>query len=156
MMMRFLDPDGISAYSVIMRRGVVACLILLGACARPQPPNPYVPPETQYSTGSTLMAAGGLMAAAVGSSLAQDPGASKTAKVAGTAATAAGTGLMLASLIDAVETKKEREKFWNLTRAFYHQYFGGPDLEVEPQPTPPPIPEVPFNFKDDEPSPDDP
>jgi hypothetical protein len=154
--MRFLDPGRISAYSVGMRFGAAVCLILLGACGRPKPANPYVPPEVMYSTGSTLMAAGGLMAAAVGSSISSDPGASKTAKVAGTAATAAGTGLMLASLIDAVETQKEREKFWNLTRAFYHQYFGGPDVETEPQPLPPPIPEVPFNFKDDEPSSDDP
>jgi hypothetical protein len=138
-----------------MKRGAIL-LALVSGCARPQPPNPYVPPETQYSAGSTLMAAGGLMAAAVGSSLSQDPAASKTVKAAGTAATAAGTGLMLASLIDAIETQKEREKFWNLTRAFYHQYFGGPDLEPEERPAPPPIPEVPFNFRDDEPSPDEP
>jgi len=96
------------------------------------------------------------MAAAVGSSMAQDPHASKTVQTAGTAATAAGTGLMLASLIDALETQKEREKFWNLTRAFYHQYFGWPTLEAEDRPAPPPIPEVPFNFKDDDPSDQDP
>jgi hypothetical protein len=139
-----------------MRKSLALLLVLSSGCGRPQPLSPYVPPETQYSTGSTLMAAGGLMAAAVGSSLAQDPAASKTVKTAGTAATAAGTGLMLASLIDAVETQKEREKFWNLTRAFYHQYFGGPSLEADERPAPPPIPEVPFNFQDDEPSKDDP
>ena len=101
------------------------------------------------------MAAGGLMAAAVGSSLAQDPHASSTVKAAGTAAMASGTALMLGSLVDAVETQKEREKFMNLTRAFYHQYFGWPSPEAEEQPLPPPIPEVPFNFKDDAPSDDD-
>ena len=138
-----------------MKRGALL-LALLAGCGRPQPLSPYVPLETQYSTGSTMMAAGGLMAAAVGSSLAQDPAASKTVRTAGTAATAAGTGLMLASLIDAVETQKEREKFWNLTRAFYHQYFGGPDLEPDDRPAPPPIPEVPFNFREDDPPPDEP
>ncbi|MBV8880055.1 MAG: hypothetical protein JO332_08835 [Planctomycetaceae bacterium] len=137
-----------------MRRAALL-LILLDSCARPPHPNPYVPPETQYSTGSTLMAAGGLMAAAVGSSLAQDPNASKTVRTAGTAAAVAGTGAMLASLVDAIETQKEREKFWNLTRAFYHQYYGGPSVEAEERPAPPPIPEVPFNFKDDEASDDD-
>lgn len=138
-----------------MRLGAILLMGLLGACARPQHPSPYVPPETQYSTGSTLMAAGGLMAAAVGSSFAQDPHASPGAKTAGTAAMATGTALMLGSLIDAVETQKEREKFMNLTRAFYHQYFGWPSPEVEERPLPPPLPEVPFNFKDAEPSDDD-
>lgn len=136
-----------------MRRALI--LVLLTGCARPQHPNPYVPPETQYSTGSTIMAAGGLMAAVVGASYAQNPDASKGTKTAGTAAAAAGTALMLGSLIDAVETQKEREKFWNLTRAFYHQYYGGPTPEAGERPLPPPIPEVPFNFKDDEPSEDD-
>ena len=131
-------------------------LLFLAGCARPQHPNPYVPPETQYSAGSTLMAAGGLMAAAVGASYANNPHASKGTQTAGTAAVAAGTALMLGSLIDAVETQKERDKFWNLTRAFYHHYYGGPTPEVEERPLPPPIPEVPFNFKDDEPSPEDP
>jgi hypothetical protein len=131
-------------------------LVLLNACGRPQPANPYIPPETQYSAGSTLMAAGGLMAAAVGTSMAQDPHASKTVQAAGTAAAVAGTGLMLGSLIDAIEVQKERDKFMKLTRAFYHQYFGWPSLEAEEQPAPPPLPEVPFNFKDDESSPEDP
>lgn len=138
-----------------MRLGAILQLALLGACSRPQHPSPYVPPETQYSTGSTLMAAGGLMAAAVGSSIAQAPNASPAAKTAGNLAAVAGTGLMLGSLIDAVETQKEREKFMNLTRAFYHQYFGWPAPETEERPAPPPLPEVPFNFKDDEPSDDD-
>lgn len=138
-----------------MRRAAVL-LVLLGACSRPQHPSPYVPPETQYSTGSTILAASGLMAAAVGASYAQDPNASRSARNAGTAAAVAGTGLMLASLIDAVETQKQRDKFWNLTRAFYHQYYGGPSPEREERPAPPPIPEVPFNFQDDEPASDDP
>ncbi len=94
------------------------------------------------------------MAAAVGSSFANDPYASKTVKAAGTAAAVAGTGLMLASLIDAVEVQKEREKFYNLTRAFYRQYYGGSWQESEERPAPPPLPELPFDFKDD-PPPDD-
>jgi len=137
-----------------MRHGAIL-LLLLGACSRPEHPNPYVPPETQYSTGSTLLATGGLMAAAVGSSMTQDPKASQAMKTAGTIATAAGTGLMLASLIDAVETQKEREKWMKLTRAFYHEYWGWPNLEADDRPAPPPLPEVPFNFKDDGPSDDD-
>src|SRR5882672_276048 len=145
-----LDPKHKSAYSEAMRRAAILFL-LLGSCARPQHPNPYVPPETQYSTGSTLLAAGGMMAAAVGSSFVQDPSASKTMKAAGTAALAAGTGMMLASLIDAVEVQKEREKFMNLTRAFYRQYYGGPSPETEDHPLPPPIPELPFTFRDEEP-----
>lgn len=130
-------------------------VVLVAGCSRPKHPNPYVPPETQFSTGSTLMAAGGLMSAMVGASYANDPKASRSTKTAGTAAAAAGTALMLGSLIDAVETQKEREKFWNLTRAFYHHYYGGPTPEAQERPLPPPIPEVPFNFKDDEPSEDD-
>lgn len=137
-------------------RVALVCLLLLGSCARPPHPNPYVPPETQYSMGSTLMAAGGLMAAAVGSSMAQDPAASKTVKSVGAAAAVAGTGLMLGSLIDAVEVQKEREKFINLTRAFYRQYYGGDWQEPADRPAPPPIPEIPFNFQDDPPPNDDP
>jgi phosphoglucomutase len=102
------------------------------------------------------MAAGGLMAAAMGSSFAQDPNASKTVKSAGTAAAVAGTGLMLASLIDAVEVQKEREKWINLTRAFYHHYYGGIDADESERPAPPALPEVPFTFKDPEPADDEP
>src|SRR6185369_8268731 len=103
-----------------MRRAALAAMVLAAGCARPHHPNPYVPPETQYSTGSTLLAAGGLMTAAVGASFAQDPRASSTAKAAGTAAMGAA---MEASLIDAIEVQRQREKFIQLTRAFYHRYF---------------------------------
>ena len=136
-----------------MRR-IAVVLGLLAGCARAPHPSPYVPPETQYSTGSTVMAAGGLVAATAGASFAQDPNASKSARTAGTAAVGAGAALMAASLIDAIEVQKEREKFINLTRAFYHHYFGSSPLWEEPErPAPPPLPEVPFNFKD--PSPDE-
>jgi hypothetical protein len=137
-----------------MRRAAIAVLILGASCARPHHPNPYVPPETQYSMGSTLMAAGGLMTAAVGASFAQDPKASSTAKAAGTAAMGAGMAVMAASLIDAIQVQKEREKFIQLTRAFYHRYFSPPPVgEDKGETTLPSIPEVPFNFKD--PSDDD-
>jgi len=139
-----------------MRRGVALSLLLLASCARPPHPSPYVPPETQYSVGSTLMAAGGLMTAAVGSSFAQDPHASSTARTAGTAAMAVGTASMLASLIDALEVQKEREKFMNLTRAFYNHYFGGYDPDEPERAAPPPLPEIPFSFKDAEPADDEP
>ena len=66
----------------VMRAAFLLLLLALGSCARPQHPSPYVPPETQYSYGSTLMAAGGLMAAAMGASFSQDPDASKTMKTA--------------------------------------------------------------------------
>lgn len=125
-------------------------------CARPHHPNPYVPPETQYSTGSTLMAAGGAVTAMVGAQFAQDPRASKSTQTAGTAAMGAGVAAMAASLIDAVEVQKEREKFYKLTYAFYHRYFSPPPLsEPEERPALPPVPIVPFNFEevpaDDEP-----
>lgn len=125
-------------------------LLAAGCSSRPQHPNPYVPPETQYSTGSTLMAAGGLMAAAVGSWMSDSPSSSKTTRTVGTAATATGVGLMLTSLIDAVEVQKEREKFFNLTRAFYRQYFGAySSLEEPERPAPSSIPELPFTFSDE-------
>jgi hypothetical protein len=124
-------------------------LALLAGCARPTHPNPYVPPETQYSIGSTIMAVSGLTAAAVGAQVSQAPGASATAKTAGTAAMGAGMGLMAASLIDAIGVQKEREKWIKLTRAFYHHYFDYDPLdEGKDRAAPPPIPEVPFNFKD--------
>ena len=131
-------------------RSVVAAMLVLGlGCSRPQHPNPYVPPETQYSTGSTLLAAGGLMTAAVGANFAQDPRASSTARTAGTAAMGAGVAAMAASLIDAIEVQKEREQFIQLTRAFYQRYFSPPPLSEDTGGTAlPPIPEVPFNFKD--------
>jgi hypothetical protein len=133
-----------------MKRTAILLLAAgLGCSTRPEHPNPYVPPETQYSLGSTLAAAGGLMAAAAGASLAQDPAASKTVQTAGTAAMGAGLTLVAASLLDAIEVQKQREKFYNLTRAFYHQYFGSSPLgEPEDRPAPPPVPEVPFTFKD--------
>ena len=130
-------------------------LLLLAGCARPEHPSPYVPRETQYSTGSTMLAAGGVMAAAAGASYAQDPRASATARTAGSAAMGAGVAMMAASLIDAIEVQKEREKFINLTRAFYHHYFGyDPIGEPQERAAPPPVPEVPFKFKDFEPADD--
>ena len=129
----------------------MAAVLVAGlGCARPHHPNPYVPPETQYSTGSTLLAAGGLMTSAVGASLAQDPRASKTVRTAGTAAMGVGVAAMAASLIDAIEVQKEREQFINLTRAFYHRYFSPPPVgeEKTDRGALPPIPEVPFNFKE--------
>jgi hypothetical protein len=136
-----------------MRSAVVLVLIAGLGCARPQHPNPYVPPETQYSTGSTLLAAGGLMTAAVGAQFAQDPRASKSTQTAGTAAMGAGVAAMAASLIDAVEVQKERDKFWKLTYAFYHRYFSPPPFgEPDARPALPPIPEVPFNFEDPPPA----
>lgn len=138
-----------------MRPAVLAVLLLAAGCARPQHPNPYVPPDTQYSMGSTLMAAGGLMTAAVGASFAQDPRASSTARTVGTAAMGAGLAAIAASMIDAIEVQKNREKFIQLTRAFYHRYFSPPPVNEESDRggALPPIPEVPFNFKD--PSDDD-
>jgi len=135
-----------------MRR-IAVVLGLLAGCARAPHPSPYVPPETQYSTGSTLLAAGGLVAASVGAQVAQDPRASRTAQTAGTAALGAGVGMMAASLLDAIEVQKEREKWIKLTRAFYHHYYGYDPIETPERPAPPPIPEVPFNFR--EPSEDD-
>lgn len=137
-----------------MRSAVLAGLLLTVGCARPHHPSPYVPPDTQYSTGSTLLAAGGLMTAAVGANFAQDPRASSTARTAGTAAMGAGVAMVAASMIDAIEVEKNREKFIQLTRAFYHRYFSPPPLSEDTGGTAlPPIPEVPFNFKD--PSDDD-
>jgi hypothetical protein len=137
-----------------MRRAAAVVLLLAVGCARPHHPNPYVPPETQYSMGSTLMAGGGVLAAAVGASVAQDPRASSTARAAGTAAMGAGVAVMAASLIDAIQVQKEREKFIQLTRAFYHRYFSPPPVgEDKGEAALPAIPEVPFNFKD--PSDDD-
>ena len=141
-----------------MTKAVIPALALLiaGCSSRPQHPNPYVPPETQYSTGSTLLAAGGLMTAMVGSAISDSPTASRSARTAGTAVAAAGVGLMAASLIDAIEVQKEREKFFNLTRAFYRQYFGGSSLgEESARPAPPPIPELPFKFGDENSADDD-
>ena len=126
-------------------------------CARPHHPSPYVPPSTQYSTGSTLMAAGGLVTAVVGAQLAQDPRASKSTRTAGTAAMGAGLGLMAASMIDAIQVQQEREKFWKLTYALYNRYFGPPPVnEPEERPALPPIPEVPFNFQEIPPNDEEP
>lgn len=123
--------------------------LLAAGCARPHHPNPYVPPETQYSTGSTLVAAGGLVTAAVGAQVAQNPRATSAAKTAGTAGMGAGVAAMAGSLLDAIEVQKEREKFINLTRAFYHRYFSPPPLDEDTGREPlPPVPMVPFNFQD--------
>lgn len=134
-----------------MRTATALGLLLLAACARPQHPNPYIPPETQYSTGSTIVAAGGLVTAAVGAQVAQHPRASSTAKAAGTAAMGAGVAAMAGSLLDAIEVQKEREQFINIMRAFYHRYYGPPPLQEEKgRGALPPVPLIPFNFKDPE------
>jgi hypothetical protein len=138
-----------------MKRVAIA-LMLTAGCARPHHPSPYVPPETQHSAGSTLLAAGGVVAASVGAQVAQRPGASARSQTAGTAAMGAGVGMIAASLIDAIEVQKEREKFIKLTRAFYHHYYGYDPIEPKEPAAPPPLPEVPFNFKDPSDDPEEP
>ena len=142
-----------------MKRAALILLLLGAGCAsRPQPRSPYVPPETQYSTGSTLLAAGGLMTAMAGASVAQSPNASKSMQAGGYAAVGAGVGLMLSSLADAIYVRRQREMFWDTTLAFYHHYFGPPPVgEVDDDRPPPPAPPtVPFNFKEETPEPEDP
>jgi len=134
---------------------VLAALLAAGCSSRPQHPIPYIPPQTQYSTGSTLMAAGGLMAAAVGSSLNDARAPSRTQRAIGTGAMAAGLGMVAASMIDAIEVQGARKAFIDITRAFYHQYYGGSLPESGEKPAPAPIPEIPFQFKD-EGTPEDP
>lgn len=95
------------------------------------------------------------MMAAVGSSIADSPSASRTAKTVGTATMATGLGLAAASLIDAIEVQGARKTFIDLTRAFYNQYYGGGALEEKERVAPEAIPEIPFQFKED-PPPDDP
>lgn len=130
------------------RAGIVLFAFGIGCASRPEHPNPYVPPQTQYSTASTLLAAGGLVSMAAGATLSQDPAASKTVQKAGNAAMAAGLGSIAFSLFDVFEVRKEREVFFNLTRAFYRDYFGGTFQEAVERDAPPPIPEVPFKFTD--------
>lgn len=96
-----------------------------------------------------------MLAAAAGASVANNSHSSG-AKTAGNAAMAAGMALMAASLIDAVEVQKSREQFWNLMRAFNRAYSYFPPIRDDEREAPPPVPEVPFNFKDDEPTEGDP
>lgn len=136
-----------------MRATLGALGLLLAACSgRPQPANPYVPPEAMYSGASTLAAATGLMAAAVGADLLDDDSRwargrnRKGMRAAGAGLGAAGVALMGLAVLDAIEVQKEREKFFKLNDAFWRQYRGSPSPDQPFRERPPPSPEVPFRF----------
>ena len=130
-----------------MKTAVVGLLgaVLAGCAGRAASPNPYVPPEALHSPGSTLMAAGGVMATAIGTDLAQDRRRSARTRAAGAAAAAAGAGMLVAALVDAIEVQKEREKFHTLHGAFLRQMRGSPPADLPTRPVEP-LPEVPFRF----------
>jgi len=127
---------------------VGVALLILGSCGRPQPANPIIPPETQYSGLGTLSASAGVMGMAVGAQMSQS--GSARSRTVGTGVAAAGVGLMIPAILDAIAVGKEREKFWTLNNAFWRRYIGSPgpdESKAEPLPG---TPEIPFRFADDE------
>jgi len=141
-----------------MRRLLVALTVAsaVGCSTRPQPVSPYVPPEAMHSGLSTLAAATGLMATAVGSDLMDDDSRwargrnRKGIRTAATGLTAAGIGLLGLAVLDAIEVQKEREKFFKLNNAFWREYRGSPVPDRpfrEPLPAPP---DLPFRFDPDD------
>lgn len=128
-----------------MRAVAVGMILVVAGCARPQPLNPYVPPETQYSAGGTIAAVGGVMALSAGASM-MDKGGHSTTQKAGAATAAGGLALLGAAIADALEVKKEREKFVNLYNAFIRNYYGSPAPDLELRTPAPPPPDLPFEL----------
>lgn len=116
-----------------------------GCAGREVSPHPYVPPAALHSPGSTVLAAGGVMAAAVGTEVAQDRRRSPRTRAAGAAAAAAGAGMLVAALAEAIEVQKEREKLFTLHGAFLRQMRGSPPADLPTRPIEP-LPEVPFRL----------
>lgn len=126
--------------------GVALIAVSLAGCASGAvPSNPYVPPEALHSPGSALLAAGGVMAAAVGTDVAQDRRRSPRTRAAGAAAGAAGAAMLVAALAEAVEVQKEREKFFTLHGAYLRQMRGSPPADLPVRPIEP-LPEIPFRL----------
>ena len=136
-----------------MRR-LALVLVLAAGCARPKSPNPFLPPETQFSPASTLAATGGLVGLAAGAQM-MDSRRSSSTRHAGAAVLAAGGALMLGALIDAVDVYGERRKFVTLWNAGLRNLQGSPHTG-EPlfRPAPPPLPEVPFEIPKEDGDPD--
>jgi hypothetical protein len=135
-------------------RPAALLLVLALGCARPRPPSPYLPPETQFSTASTLAATGGLVGLAAGAQM-MDSRRSSSTRHAGAGVLAAGGALMLGALIDAVDVYGERKKFVSLWNAGLRNLQGSPGTG-EPlfRPPPPPLPEVPFEIPKEDGDPD--
>jgi hypothetical protein len=136
-----------------MRFAVGVLAAFLAACSsRPQPVSPYVPPEAMHSGASTLAAATGLMAAAVGADLMDDDSRwargrnRKAMKATGAGLVAGGVALMGLAVLEAIEVQKEREKFFKLNAAFWREYRGSPVPDRPFRDPVPPPPEVPFKF----------
>jgi hypothetical protein len=97
-----------------------------------------------YSAGGTIAAVGGVAAMAAGSSMINRH--SPTTQKAGMAAAAGGAALMGAAIAEAIDVKKERQKFINLYNAFIRNYYGSPDPDMELRTPPPPLPDVPVDI----------
>jgi hypothetical protein len=124
---------------------VLVAAAAAGCAGRAVSPNPYIPPEALHSPGSTVLAAGGVLATAVGTDLAQDRRRSPRTRAAGAAAAATGAGMLVAALVEAIEVQKEREKFFTLQGAFLRQMRGSPPADLPTRPAEP-LPEAPFRF----------
>lgn len=126
---------------------VLGTILLAGCASRPQPLNPYLPPETMHSAAGTLAAVGGVLGTSVGASM-MDPDRSPQTRKAGAAVAGAGAALLGAAILEAIEVEKERQKFVNLHNAFVRSYFGSPAPDSPLRTPAPPLPDVPFQFSD--------
>ena len=124
---------------------VVGAMTLTGCASRPQPLNPYLPPETMHSAVGTLAAMGGVLGSSVGASM-MDPDRSPRTRKAGAAIAGAGAALLGAAILEAIEVEKERQKFVNLHNAFVRSYFGSPSPDSPLRVPAPPLPDVPFQL----------
>lgn len=116
-----------------------------GCSSRPQPINPYLPPDTMYSAAGTMAAMGGVMGSAAGASMMEKDRSPATRK-AGAAVMGGGAALLGAAILEAIEVEKNRQKFIDLHNAFVRSYYGSPTTEPTLRTPPPPLPDVPFEF----------
>jgi hypothetical protein len=97
-----------------------------------------------YSAGSTMAAAGGVIATAAGAQM-MDPDRSSRTRAAGMGVLAAGIGMLGAALIDAIQVEEARRRLVATDAAWRQGYLNRP-LAEPVRPPPPPLPEVPFEF----------
>jgi hypothetical protein len=145
-----LETGGVSWYVSVMRRTLaVLALLAAGGCSA-RPTHPFLPPEAMYTSGSTLLAAGGVMAGGTGAYLLDSSFGDRSAsqKRWGTGLAAAGGAMTLAAAFEAIAVEDARARAIARLRAISDILNGTPRLDAPAPPDPPSLPEIPWTFEE--------
>lgn len=133
-----------------MRRMLALLAVAASAGCSARQSHPFLPPEAMYTSGSTLLAAGGVMAGSTGAYLLDSSfgDRSSSQKRWGTGLAAAGGAMTLVAALEAIAVEDARARAIARLRAISDILNGTPQLDAPARPLPPSLPEIPWTFEE--------